>query len=120
MPHRRITLAEKARRMRSNPTPAEAKLWKILRKRQVLNTRFRRQHPIDPYIVDFYAPLHKLVIEVDGGHHVNLHEYDQNRTDYLNEKGYRVMRFWNDQVMNDLDGVILEIINVINKLNGEL
>ncbi len=115
MPHRNPTLIEIARQMRSNPTSAEAKLWQVLRKRQILNTRFRRQHPIDPYIVDFCAPRIKLIIEVDGGQHIGLNEYDKYRTDYLNEKGYHVLRFWNNQVMNDLDGVVLEIISFVQE-----
>jgi very-short-patch-repair endonuclease len=103
--------------MRTNPTPAEAKLWQVLRKRQLINARFRRQHPIPPYIVDFCAPRLKLVIEVDGGQHLDQAEYDQYRSDYLEEKGYRVLRFWNNQVMNDLDSVVLTIINTIGEIN---
>ena len=108
----------RARHMRSNPTPAEVKLWRVLRKHQIMNARFRRQHPIDPYIVDFCAPHLKLVIEVDGNQHKDSVEYDRYRTGYLEEKGYRVLRFWNNQVMNDLDAVVLEIINTIDEINS--
>lgn len=102
--------------MRSNPTPAETELWKVLRKQQVLNVRFRRQHTIDPYIVDFCSPRHKLIIEVDGGQHLEQKEYDKCRTEYLNEKGYHVLRFWNNQVLKDLNSVVLEIINTLREM----
>ena len=104
-----------AREIRSNPTPAENKLWQVLRKRQIADTRFRRQHPINPYIVDFCCPRLKLVIEVDGGQHLDQKEYDQYRTDYLESKGYQVLRFWNNEVLNDLIVVVQVIEKAINK-----
>ena len=102
--------------LRANSTPAEIRLWSVLRKRQRAGARFRRQHPIGPFVVDFCAPRLKLVIEVDGGQHVDLQEYDQRRTAYLVAKGYRVLRFWNHQVMDDLNAVVIAIENAIDEL----
>ena len=104
---------QRARHMRSNPTPAEAKLWNALRKRQIANIRFRRQHAIGPYIVDFCAPRQKLIIEVDGSQHLDQRNYDQQRTAFLAKKGYRVLRFWNNEVLQNLNGVVIAIENAI-------
>ena len=70
---------------------------------------FRRQHAIGNYIVDFCSPKHKLIIELDGSQHLEQEEYDLERTKYLKEQGYQVIRFWNHQVLNDMDGVIQAI-----------
>lgn len=73
-------------------------------------THFRRQHAIGPYIVDFCAVKPKLIIEVDGSQHLEQEEYDRERTEYMESKGYRVLRFWNNEVMEEIDtvmGVIL-------------
>ena len=94
------------RDLRSNPTPAEARLWEALRRNQLYGVHFRRQHPIDGYVVDFCAPRLKLIIEVDGGQHKDQTEYDQMRTADLARKGYQVLRFWNRQVLDDLNGVV--------------
>jgi len=94
------------RDMRSHPTPAEAKLWKALRKNQIDGVHFRRQHPIEHYVADFCAPRLKLIIEVDGSQHKDQSEYDQMRTADLARKGYQDLRFWNSQVLDDLDEVI--------------
>ena len=104
---------QRKRTMRSNPTLAEAKLWSALRKRQICSVRFRRQHTIGPYIVDFCAPRRKLIIEVDGSQHLAQQEYDQKRSDFLADKGYRVLRFWNNEVLNDLNGVVIVIESAI-------
>ncbi len=96
--------------LRKEPTPAEAKLWSRLRNNQ-LGVAFRRQHAIGPYIVDFCSPNPKLIIEVDGSQHLEQQEYDSERTAFLTANGYRVLRFWNSDVMNNLNdilGVILE------------
>jgi len=72
--------------------------------------RFRRQHAIGTYITDFCAPRKKIIIELDGSQHLEQEEYDEERTKYLEAQGYKVIRFWNNQVMNDIDGVIKEIV----------
>ena len=91
-------------------SPAEAKLWKFLRAHRTVGVHFRNQHAIGSYIVDFCAPRKKLIIELDGSQHLKQEDQDRERTIYLEHHGYKVIRFWNDQVMNDLEGVIRAII----------
>ena len=95
--------------LRKEMTPAERKLWSHLRNDQ-LGVKFRRQHAIGNYIPDFCPPKTKLIIELDGSQHLEQEEYDQKRTEYLEEQGYRVLRFWNNDVMKDIEGVILAIM----------
>ena len=92
----------RARRLRREGTDAERIVWRILRDRQ-LGAKFRRQHPVGPYVVDFFCDEHRLVIEVDGGQH--RPEVDRRRTEYLEANGMRVMRFWNNEVIENLEGV---------------
>ena len=98
--------------LRKESTPAEQKLWSRIRDDQ-LGVTFRRQHAIGNYIPDFCAPRKKLIIELDGSQHLQQREYDQARTEYLELRGYTVLRFWNNAVMNDIDGVILAIMQAI-------
>lgn len=91
--------------LRRRLTPAESKLWTKLRGNQLESVSFRRQHAIGPYIADFCAPKAKLVIELDGGQHAEQAEYDAQRTAYLEKHGYRVLRFWNNEVMKNIEGV---------------
>jgi len=102
---------EKAAELRKNMTPAEKVLWSVLRNRQIKGYHFRRQHPINRFIADFYCHKARLVIEVDGGIHTepDQKEYDIGRTDVLHEFEIHVIRFMNEQVLNDLDYVIREI-----------
>jgi very-short-patch-repair endonuclease len=111
--HRRTTAKtfNHARNLRCNLTEAEQKLWQAIRYGQMDGVHFRRQHAIGPYIADFCAPTKKLILEVDGGQHVEQQEYDADRTAYLAEKGYRVLRFWNHEVLKELDAV-LEVIRL--------
>lgn len=102
-----------AAELRHNQTDAEAKLWQVLRMHQLNNIHFRRQHAIGPYIVDFCAPAIKLIIEVDGGQHLDQQEYDLERTAFLKAKGYRVLRFWNNEVLTDLDTVLQVVLDSI-------
>ena len=103
-------LIEEAKRMRKEPTDAEAALWELLRDKK-LGDKFRRQHLIDDFIVDFVCLSKNLVIEVDGGYHNDLtqKEYDQQRTLYLNEKGFRVIRFTNEEVLGNTEAVLTKI-----------
>jgi len=94
--HARVQLA---RGLRSNPTDAEQRLWNRLRQRQLAGARFRRQQPIGPYVVDFVCQELRLVIEVDGGQHVENAAADDERTHWLEREGYRVVRFWNHDVL---------------------
>lgn len=99
--------------MRREPTPAEAKLWAYLRTLKEESFRFRRQYSIGKYITDFCAPRQKLIIELDGSQHLEQVDYDAERTRFLESKGYRVIRFWNNQVMNDMEGVARAILQAL-------
>jgi very-short-patch-repair endonuclease len=101
----RVSLVEQARQMRKQPTKAEASLWVRLRKRGLGGLKFRRQHIISRFIVDFYCPRAKLVIELDGAVHEVQVEYDQERRGVLQEMGYEVLRFKNDEVKENLEMV---------------
>ena len=94
--------------LRKELTPAEHKLWAALRNDQ-LGVTFRRQHAIGVYIPDFVCVEKKLILELDGSQHLQQAQYDEERTKYLNSQGYKVMRFWNNEVMNNIAGVILAI-----------
>jgi very-short-patch-repair endonuclease len=107
----------RARQLRKEPTVAEAKLWAFLRGNKLDGVNFRRQHAIGKYIVDFCSLKKKLVIELDGSQHLEQEEYDQERTLYLKSEGYRVIRFWNDQVMSDMEGVIKTIMYAVDSNN---
>ena len=96
--------------MRHEPTDAELKLWSQLRCRQVDGWKFRRQVPFSSYVLDFYCAQAKLAIEVDGGQHAEeRREQDELRTQFLNSEGVRVLRFWNGDVLKNIEGV-LEVI----------
>jgi len=95
--------------LRKESTPAERKLWSRIRNDQ-LGVTFRRQHAIGNYISDFCSPKNKLIIELDGSQHLEQEEYDGERTKYLESQGYKVIRFWNNQVMNDIEAAIRAII----------
>ena len=99
----------RARRMRSAQTEAERLLWEQLRGKRLGGHKFRRQMPIDEFIVDFACFASKLVVELDGEHHVASGSYDAFRTTVISSRGYRVLRFWNHEVFEDLDGVLAVI-----------
>ena len=98
--------------LRKDPTPAERKLWSRIRNDQ-LGVTFRRQHAVGNYIPDFCSPKAKLIIEMDGSQHLEQEEYDEERTKYLELQGYKVIRFWNSDVLKDIDGVILAILHAM-------
>ena len=98
-----------AKKLHRNMTPAEIKLWAQLRAHRLMGVHFRNQHAIGNYVVDFCAPRRKLIIELDGSQHLEQEEYDKERTVYLEAQGYKVIRFWNNDVLKDIDGVILAI-----------
>ena len=107
-----------ARTLRKNQTPQESKIWNLIRNQQIHGFKFRRQYPIGNYIVDFVCKEIKLVIEIDGGQH-NLPENilnDKTRTEYINSKGYTVIRFWNNDIDNNIEGVYEKIIEVIDNI----
>ncbi len=98
---------EKAKELRKNMTPQERKLWKILRNHQFYDFEIRRQYPIDKYIVDFICRIKKIIIEIDGGQHNEKEtiEYDKKRSFDLNKLGYKVVRFWNNDIDKNIEGV---------------
>ena len=100
-----ILNAKLQRTLRSNPTDAEKRLWNHLRARQMGGFRFRRQHPYGDYILDFVCLEAMLVIEVDGGQHGVEQFKDENRTKILNAAGFSVLRFWNNEVLNETEAV---------------
>lgn len=100
---------ERASQFRQAPTPAEDLLWERLRNRQIGNFKFRRQHIIHGFIVDFCCLEQLLVIEVDGPIHEQQIEYDVERSEVLQRLGYRVVRYTNDQVMQNIDSVLVSI-----------
>ncbi|KAG1702939.1 hypothetical protein GQR58_004423 [Nymphon striatum] len=95
--------------MRKNPTDAEAILWNILRGKRLEGMRFRRQHPIETYIVDFICLEEKLIIEVDGSQHAN-NVYDEKRDAMLKQSGFTVLRFWNDEIIQNSDDMAQMIL----------
>jgi very-short-patch-repair endonuclease len=109
-------MMHQAGELRKESTPAERKLWAYLRGDK-LGVNFRRQHAIGKTIPDFCSPKAKLIIELDGSQHLEQEEYDLERTKYLELQGYKVIRFWNNDVMNNIEGVILAIMNELEKRN---
>jgi very-short-patch-repair endonuclease len=94
-------------------TLAEHKLWQAIRGKQLGAYRFRRQHPIGPYIADFACIEKLLVIELDGEQHQDQAAYDERRTAYVESLGWKVLRFWNNDVLNNLEGVLAKAIEVL-------
>ncbi|MCW2244120.1 endonuclease domain-containing protein [Azospirillum canadense] len=109
---RDVKLKYRARNLRNEPTDAEEALWRYLRGEQLGGHRFRRQHPIPPYIADFACIEAKLVIEVDGGQHADS-AYDAARDRHLRLHGWRVLRFWNNDVLSNPEGVATEILRAL-------
>lgn len=106
-------MKEKAGALRKNQTDAERLVWYHLRNRRLAGHKFRRQHPIGPFIVDFACVEEHLIIELDGGQHAIQGEHDGQRSRYLESRGYKVMRFWNNQVLKDIQVVIAAILETL-------
>ncbi len=104
---------QRARELRRNETEVERRLWRALRDSGAVGAKFRRQVPIGPYVADFACIAYKLVIELDGGQHAENTRADAGRTRTLSARGFRVLRFWNNDVIENLDGVIETIRTVI-------
>jgi very-short-patch-repair endonuclease len=100
----------RSRRLRRDQTDAEAKLWSRLRNASLNGAKFRRQFPIGEFIADFCCPESRLVIELDGGQHAERVHRDEWRSALLARDGYRVVRFWNEEIVNNLDGVLQRIV----------
>ena len=106
-----VLVRDRARSLRAARTEVERRLWHRLRNRQLNRAKFRRQHPIGSYIADFFCTEACLVIELDGSQHGEAHERqaDERRTEYLEREGYKVLRFWNEEVFDNIDGVLQRI-----------
>lgn len=104
----------RARTMRHLPTEAEAKFWNCVRDRRLNGHKFRRQHTIGNYIVDFVCVEGLLIIELDGSQHERQERYDRARDAFLDRQGFRVMRFWNADVFEDIDSVIALVLRALN------
>lgn len=104
-----------ARVLRQHMTPAEALLWESLRARRLVGLKFRRQHPLGPYIVDFCCPEIRLIIEVDGEVHKDQREYDATRTEQIEHYGYHVVRFSNDAVIHEHAAVLDAILTAASR-----
>jgi very-short-patch-repair endonuclease len=106
---------ERARELRKRTTDAEQLLWQLLRNRQIAGAKFRRQHPIPPYILDFYCHEHRLAVEIDGWQHNQPVERarDTRRTEFLAQQGIRVLRFWNHEVLSETEAVLQVIYDAV-------
>jgi very-short-patch-repair endonuclease len=104
-----------ARELRSNLTDAERCLWQKLKRRQVTGVKFRRQQPIGHFIVDFVCFEHRVIVEVDGGQHAEQLHYDKQRTRWLEAQGYRVLRFWNNDVLANTEAVAQAVRDAVEK-----
>ncbi len=100
---------QRARRLRRDATDAERRLWSALRDRRLRGYRFRRQHPIGPFVVDFACTKQHLIVEADGGQHAEL-ETDERRNAWLKKEGWRLLRFWNHDILANTNGVIERIL----------
>jgi very-short-patch-repair endonuclease len=103
-----------ARRLRREQTDAERKLWSRLRDRRLCGARFRRQHPIGPFISDFCCTEARLVIELDGGQHALRLREDQVRPKFLESQGYAVIRFWDTEISSNMDGILQRIVEALD------
>ena len=109
------TLTHRARDLRHNSTDAERTLWALLRSWQLDDNKFRRQAPIGPYIVDFVCHRRRLIVELDGGQHLDATPYDTRRTAWLNANGYEVIRLWNTQVLEDPEAAAAHILTKLEE-----
>ncbi len=102
-------------KLRNTPTDAERTLWQHLRQRQLERCKFRRQHPYGDYILDFVCLERKVIVEVDGSQHADNLAYDQARTGYLERGGFTVLRFWNNEIFDNIEGVIEVILTTLTR-----
>ncbi|QCM11673.1 endonuclease domain-containing protein [Agrobacterium tumefaciens] len=119
MPHAKVEPKHRAyaRQMRKAMTDAELKFWNAVRAHRLDGLSFRRQLPVAGYIVDFACPSHKIIVELDGFQHAGdvAAIYDQQRTQTLEELGWTVLRFWNEDILRDIDNVCLHIIRTVKE-----
>ncbi|MGE8281172.1 MAG: endonuclease domain-containing protein [Stenotrophomonas sp.] len=106
-------LRKRARALRNTPTDAEDRLWQQLRRRQLASFRFRRQMPLGGHIADFVCLEARLIVELDGGQHLEQRAYDQRRTEMLQSLGFRLLRYWNDEVLQGMPAVLEDILRAL-------
>lgn len=106
-------MKERARSFRKSMTAAEQRLWYFLRDRRLGGYKFVREYVIGPYIADFVCRNRKVIVEVDGGQHTEAIVYDQQRTDFLQNNGYTVLRVWNDEVFINMEGIATAILDLL-------
>ena len=107
---------ERARTLRQNMTEAERRVWQILRSHQIEGYKFRRQVPIGRYIADFVCHETRLIVEIDGGQHDRSSSGEAERSGFLHKEGYRVLRFWNNEVLANLGGVHETIVGELGRI----
>ena len=107
-------LLSNARRMRHEPTDAERKFWAAVRGRRFAGYKFKRQYPIGPYIADFVCVEQRLIVELDGSQHAQQAEYDEARTAYLKQCGFRVLRYWNDDFLRMKEVILEDVWRALN------
>jgi very-short-patch-repair endonuclease len=112
-------LTRTARMLRRNQTDAERLLWQRLRNRQLLGVKFRRQMPIGGYVADFASVEIKLIIDLDGSQHIDNQNADEFRTGFLQREGYKVVRFWNNDVLSRTDAVLETIVQTVSRRQSE-
>jgi very-short-patch-repair endonuclease len=108
-------ITQSARKLRQHMSGAETRLWYLLRRKQLDGFRFRRQQPIGHYITDFACLKERLVIELDGASHTETQGYDEVRIAWLEAKGFRVLRFWNNDVLSNQEAVIEQILEALHR-----
>jgi very-short-patch-repair endonuclease len=116
---RAVTLTYRAKRLRRACTDAEARLWEALRDRRLGGWKWRRQAPCGPFILDFLCAQARLVVELDGSQHAEQQVYDARRTAQLAAMGLRVLRFWNSEVLANLDGVCVSILEALDEASRQ-
>ena len=107
--HSPPAIRQRAKELRWPMTPAETALWERLKGKQLHGLKFRRQHPLHHFILDFYCHAHRLIIEIDGGIHQQQKDYDESRTEWLTQRDFKVIRFTNEEVLNDIETVLRKI-----------
>jgi len=111
----RLGITHRSRALRQAPTDTERLLWRHLRDRQLAGNKFKHQFPVGGYFADFACAEKRLIVDLDGGQHVEQAVYDGERTAFLESLGYRVLRFWNDQVLKETSSVLEEILRVLSE-----
>lgn len=106
---------KRAKDLRNNSTNAERRLWQKLKRRQIAGVKFRRQQPINPYVVDFVCLERRVIVEVDGGQHSEQLHHDDQRSQWLEARGYRVLRFWNNDVLANTEVVAQAVFGAVEK-----